>query len=194
MKSDYNEYFSDKVIRCLIVVATLFYFLLAFKGESAMKYIIGEQLLFFLYIVFGLSGLYVCTEREYYLPFLGDAVFPDGLLQPQVSPMSANLQHTLKALPPNVKVIYWAAEPCEVTETCGVERMPWESYSDYTNAGVTMSDGLGNALINIRGKPQSYNVPYKNEVIMPHVHYRYRKNNGMYSKVHTSFLKKKNIS
>ena len=128
------------------------------------------------------------SDRDYYLPFLGDAVFPDGLIQPLVTPMSANLNHTLHGLPPNTKVMYWAAEPCEVTETCGVQRMPWESYSDYTNAGTTMTDSEGNAHISVRGKPQSYNVPYKSEVIMPHVHYRYKKNSGMYSRIFTKYF------
>jgi hypothetical protein len=188
MKPTYDEKFSDKIVRIVMIIGLLFYFLLAFQGETVLKYYLGNNLLLFIYVIFGLSGLYVCTERDYYLPFLGDAVFPDGLLQPQVTPMSANLQHKLSGLPPNTKIMYWAAEPCEVTETCGVERMPWESYTDYTNAGTTMSDGLGNANIKIRGKPQSYNVPYKNKVIMPHIHYRYRKSNGMYSKIHTSYI------
>jgi hypothetical protein len=189
MKSDYSDKFSEKIIRVVMICGLLFYFLLATQGENGIKYYIGNELLVFFYIIFGLSGLYVLTERDFYLPFLGDAVFPDGLLQPQMTPMSANMQHVLKGLPPLTKVMYWAAEPCEVTETCGLERMPWESYNDFTNAGTTMSDKNGDAAISIRGKPQSYNVPYKSEVIMPHVHYRFRKNNGMYSKVFTNYIK-----
>jgi hypothetical protein len=186
MKSDYEDKFIEKLVRSLLMIAGIFYFALAIFGESFFKLYLGDQWLQALFVVFGFSGIYVCIDRDYYLPFLGDAVFPDGLLPPHTSPMSANLQHTLKKLPPNTKVIYWAAEPCEVTETCGIERMPWEAYTDYTNAGITTSNEKGEASIKIRGKPQSYNVPYKSEVIMPHVHFRYRKSNGMYSKVYTS--------
>ena len=186
MKADYSDKFNEKLIRAILMIAGVFYFALAIYGEEFFKYYAGDQWLKILYAIFGFSGLYVCMDRDYYLPFLGDAVFPDGLLPPHTSPMSANLQHTIKNLPANTKVMYWAAEPCEVTETCGVERMPWEAYSHYTNAGITESNKNGEAVIKIRGKPQSYNVPYKSEVIMPHVHYRYKKSNGMYSKIYTS--------
>ena len=188
MNKDYNDKFNEKAVRFILVTAGIFYLGLAFFGEEFFKYYTGNQLLKIIYVIFALSGLYVSMDRDFYLPFLGDAVFPDGLLPPHTSPMSANLQHTLKNLKPNIKVVYWAAEPCEVTETCGVERMPWEAYTDYTNAGVTKSNEHGEAIIKIRGKPQSYNVPYKSNVIMPHVHYRYQKSNGMYSKVHTIYF------
>lgn len=188
MKADYSDKFNEKLVRTLLMCAGLFYFALAIYGEDFFKYYVGQQWLQACYVMFGLSGLYVCTDRDYYLPFLGDTVIPDGLLQPHVKPMSANLQKKLKNLPPYTKVMYWSAEPCEVTETCGVEKMPWEAYGDYTNAGIATTDANGDAMIHIRGKPQSYNVPYKSEVIMPHVHYRYKKNNGMYSKIFTLYV------
>ena len=155
MKSEYNDKLAEKIVRSILMIAAIFYIPLAIFGDEFFKHYIGNQWLQIMYFIFGLSGLYVCMDRDYYLPFLGDTVLPDGLLSQHTSPMSANLQHELKNIPPSTKVIYWAAEPCEITETCGVERMPWESYSDYTNAGITTSDENGNAIIRIRGKPQS---------------------------------------
>ena len=178
----------DKILRIILIVSGLFYILLAKLGEEFFKYHIGNQGLLLMYVVFAVSALYLATDRNYYLPFLDDAVFPDGLFPPNVTPMSANMQHTITNVPKNTKIIYWAAEPCDLTETCGTARLPWDAYNDYTNAGITMSNSRGHAVIKIRGKPQGYNVPYKSKVIMPHIHYRYHKKNGMYSQVHTVYL------
>ena len=188
MKSDYSEKTNEKLLRALLVVAALFYIPLAYYGEDFFKYYITHDWLRVLYVIFALSGLFVVMERDYYLPFLGDTVFPDGILGTTVTPTGANIQHTLTNLPKHTKIVYWAAEPCELTETCGVERMPWEAYSDYTNAGTAMSDSNGTARVSIRGKPQRYNVPYKSKLILPHIHYRYRKNNGMYSRILTTYV------
>ena len=184
MKSYYNE----KLLRMILTIGSMYYLLLAFYGDAKIRDFVGDRFCVVLYIVFAVAGIYVGMDRDFYLPFLGDAVFPDGLFPPRITPMSANMNYTLKGLPVDTKVIYWAAEPCEKTQTCNVERMPWESYNDYTNTGTTMSDNKGNASISIRGTPQSYNVPYKDELIMPHFHYRYKKMNGMYSKVHTQYI------
>lgn len=175
-------------IRSTLIIGGLFYFLLGLYGEDHIIQLTGQNGVRILYILFGISALYLCTNRDFYLPFLDEAVIPDGLFQPHSTPMSANLQHIIRDLPPLTKVIYWAAEPCEVTETCNKKRMPWHAYAEYTNAGVAMSDETGTANVHIRGKPQSYNVPYKSKIISPHIHYRYRLKNGMYSKVCTSYI------
>ena len=119
-------------------------------------------------------------DRDFFLPFLGDAVFPSGVLS-NVIPAGADTKVCVK-VPPNTKVVFWAAEGNESTDI-----MPWTAYKKYNNSGVAVSDASGNVCLNVR-KPSGYKKPYMGGKLKPHVHYRYAISGGMFSTIKTAYL------
>ena len=116
--------------------------------------------------------------RDFFLPFLGDTVIPSGALS-NSTPTNASVNVTVQ-VPPKSTVLYWAAEP----EESDTVQMPWTAYKGYSNAGVTQADDSGVATLSVRD-PQAYKTPWGKR-LKPHVHYRFSKTQGMYSKVFTS--------
>jgi len=134
------------------------------------------------YILVGVAALFHIFSRDYYLPFLGDAVYPCGALTPK-EPRNADAKITIR-VEPNVNVIYWAAEMNEE-----VQENPWIAYDEYSNAGVARSDAMGNAVLKFR-KPAAYQVTKMmiSKTLEPHIHYRICKHSGMVGRVETVFL------
>ena len=130
-----------------------------------------------------LCVIHFSLNRNYYLPFLGDTIFPTGLLGDNIVPNMSDLTINLK-IKPNTKIVYWAAEPCESTNSCEKSIMAWDAYKNYENSGITTSNSTGIALLKVRS-PQFYKVPFKSGLIKPHIHYREMLANGMLSKIHT---------
>jgi len=116
-----------------------------------------------IYALTGISAvlLLVFSARETFLPFLGTAAFPCGVLEPKV-PADATLEVTILTVP-NTHILYWAAQP-------GNADRSWEvAYGTYHNSGVVVSNEKGEATLPIRA-PGGYQVPRK--TLLPHVHYR----------------------
>lgn len=135
-----------------------------------------------IYILIGVAALFHIASRDYYLPFLGDAVYPCGALTPKV-PRNADSKITIH-VEPNVNVIYWAAEMDEK-----VQDNPWVAYDEFANAGVARSDASGVAVLTFR-RPGAYKVTKMMipRALEPHIHYRVCKHSGMVSRVETVFL------
>ena len=131
----------------------------------------------FIYILVALGALYLMFNRNTYLPFLGEAAFPCGLLKPS-KPENANELVKIYTYP-NAKIVYWAAEPGTS------DRDYKQAYSLYKNSGVTISDSNGIAKLYIR-KPSGYNVPGKS--LKSHVHYRVCIRDSMLGRVETIFV------
>jgi uncharacterized protein len=136
------------------------------------------------YILVGFCGLVHLLSRDYYLPFLGEAVFPCGPLVAKV-PSDANVQ-VVVSVAPNSNVIYWAADHKQGDGKEGEEilKNPWVAYGQYSNAGVARSDDKGRAVLRVR-KPPAYRVPPFGRELKPHVHYRVCDHDGMMSPVRT---------
>lgn len=134
------------------------------------------------YVLVGLSALLHIVSRNFYLPFLGDSVFPCNSMVEKV-PEHANTEVTVSTLP-NVNVIYWASESNKE-----VVKNPWLAYDQYSNAGVTRSDVNGVAKLKFR-EPSAYKVPLGMKTLQPHVHYRVCSHPGMLSEVKTVFTQK----
>ena len=132
----------------------------------------------FVYILIGLSMLYILFDRNTYLPFLGESVFPCSVLEETI-PDGANELVKIKTSP-NVLVVYWAAETDSTTD-----RGPQKAYGRYKNSGVVQSDKNGIAELSIR-RPTGYTVPTRK--LKAHVHYRECINNNMLSEVKTIFV------
>jgi uncharacterized membrane protein YuzA (DUF378 family) len=134
------------------------------------------------YIVVGVSALVHIASRNYYLPFLGDAVFPCNSMLPK-TPENADTKVMIETIP-NSNVIYWASETNqEILDN------PWVAYAEYSNAGVTKADVNGVAVLRFR-TPSSYKIPNGLRTLSPHVHYRVCQYPGMMSEVKTVMISK----
>lgn len=138
---------------------------------------------FYIHCFFGFIILYYTIQKEFYLPFLNKTIFPCSLLQEKI-PENATRTIHLDNLPPNVNIVYWAAD----SSTKDIETNPWMAYNKFLNSGITHSDSNGNADLEIR-EPVKYNVGKINQKTLPkHVHYRYCQGDGFLSKVHTAMF------
>jgi uncharacterized membrane protein YuzA (DUF378 family) len=133
------------------------------------------------YVLVGLSAVFLFFRRDTYLPFLGPTIFPVGALVSR-QPQGASQDVTIRTVP-NARVVYWASEPSR-GEALGNYK---EAYGKYENAGVAVADAQGEAKLKVRGPPRSYTVPWMGQ-LKPHVHFRVIKENGWAERVETLFL------
>ncbi len=130
----------------------------------------------FIYILVAISAIILMVQKDTYLPFLGRTVMPQPISE--YMPNGDLVSKTIKYLPPNVKVIYWAALPSDT-----IVSNPQDAYDNYKNQGVTTTDDNGVAILQVLN-PASYKVPIKG-TLKPHIHYRYWTEAGIASKVYT---------
>ena len=174
----YEEKKMDKYNYVALLCSAL---LLAYQGVTEQHAIKNQAVRRVVYVLLGLSALYMGSRRDYYLPFLGDCVFPAGVMVNESQPAEATAFVEVK-VPPKAHVVYWAAEPgTKLT-------LPWTAYKKYANSGTTTANIEGKATLRVR-RPQAYFKPglYK-KVLQPHVHYRYQLTGGMYSRIYTTYL------
>lgn len=149
--------------------------------------IFGKRFSAIIFVFIGISALAIMFDRDTYLPFLGPMVIPCSVLENREPPGATREIKVM--VEPNVKVIYWAAEPASEKLK---EINSWKkAYLDYQNAGVATSNGEGVAVFKIRD-PQSYKVPFKGE-IAKHVHYRVCGEAGWMGKINTTMLDKNKV-
>jgi len=136
-----------------------------------------------IYTLIGVCGILLALERNTYLPFLGESVYPCTSLV-ENSPSNADTVVTV-SVPPNAVVVYWAAEP--QTEPLKLND-PWTAYSKFENTGVAHANSNGEAILRVR-RPQPYQVGWLyNRVLIPHIHFRFCDGSGMMSEVKTVIL------
>ena len=132
------------------------------------------------YILVGISALLLAFNRDTYLPFLGESVFPCSVLSDQTPP-GATRSVTVQA-EPGAKVVFWASEPAD-----GSGVPTWQgAYHKYLNAGVATADASGKAVLKVR-EPQPYTVPFKGK-LDAHVHFRICGPTGFVGRIKTVFL------
>ncbi len=147
--------------------------------EALAKWVHLPGLANIIYGVVGLVALVFLFDRDFYLSFLGKTVYPCGSLK-ESTPENATLSVNV-VVPPNVNVVYWAAEPSEDQPV----NNPWDAYKNYSNTGVVKSSDDGVATLKVR-PPTSYQVGQLMTRTLPmHVHYRYCTMSGMMSPVYT---------
>ena len=164
----------------LLIIGGLNWLLFGLFDVNLVSGIFGESFMATLiYILVGISAIAIMCDRDTYLPFLGPMVAPCSVLENRDPPGAT--REVKVNVEPNVKVIYWAAEPAS-------EKLDsWkQAYLDYQNAGVATSNGEGVAVLKIRD-PQAYKVPLKGR-LSPHVHYRVCGEAGWMGKITTVFL------
>lgn len=172
-----------KVAMVLLIIGGLNWLLFGLFDVNLVSGIFGKSFLATLiYVLVGVSALTIMFDRDTYLPFLGPMVAPCSVLDNRDPPGAT--REVKVVVEPNVKVIYWAAEPASAK----LEKLnSWkQAYLEYQNAGVATSNGEGIAVLKIR-EPQGYKVPFKGE-LSPHVHYRVCGEAGWMGRINTVFL------
>ncbi len=191
MRKDFHDYNTVrkklfKFVMVLLIVGALNYLSIAlFKINFIQKITRKEKIAEIVYLVIGLSALYIMFDRDTYLPFLGRTVFPCDVLVESM-PKYSTLSLILK-LRPNSKVIYWAANPSTTGELTDYKG----AYGNYENSGVAKSDCQGIVRLNFMD-PQPYYVKSKG-VLPRHIHYRVCCSSGMMGPIRTVYLDTKEV-
>ena len=173
-----------RFIARIVLMASALCFASELGGYNPAKYILKYKALSLIIILLVVASIiYYLFDRNFYLPFLGWAVYPCGSLAEKV-PLNANTNVSIQ-VQPNVNVIYWASEPSKKEDQPIAD--PWEAYANYDNSGVVKSDSTGKAILHFRS-PSSYNVGLFNKTLKTHVHYRVCKHPGMLSDIKTVFV------
>lgn len=183
----------DLYSRILLILAAIL-FVLNYMQITNMgysnKYNINALLSKILVFLFIMSILYNLLRRDYYLPFLGYSVFPIKSTEPNYKNNFIKTKFKINGLPPNAKVIYWAAAPSDSTSAYSD---PFVAYGSYENSGIVVSNDQGTAIAQLEC-PSEYYVPSKfikkGRLLKKHFHYRYElpEYKGMFSKVFTQDL------
>ena len=140
-------------------------------GETAQ-----ENVAAFIYIFIAMAAVVLAIQRDTFLPFLGHTVMPQPMYE--IKPDGTLISKTINDLPPNVKVIYWAAQSSEQ-----IIDNPTDAYCNYSNQGITTTDNNGTAVLQVRN-PTAYKVSHLG-ILKPHIHYRYWTSSGMASRLFT---------
>jgi uncharacterized membrane protein YuzA (DUF378 family) len=156
-----------KMAMVLLIIGGINWLLFGLFDMNLVAGIFGRGFMATLvYVLVGISAITIMFDRDTYLPFLGPMVAPCSVLENREPPGAT--REIKVNVEPNVKVLYWAAEPAsEKLQTINSWK---EAYLKYENAGVATSNGEGVAILKVRD-PQSYKVPFKGQ-LAPHVHYR----------------------
>ncbi len=178
----YTYLVAQKFAYAALIVGAVAWLVVGAFNTNPVTAIFGEGLVSrLLFILVGAAGLFFILRRDYYLPFLGEAVMPCGALQNRTPP-GATRSITV-SVEPGAKVLYWASEPA-TAELAHIN--DWRvAYARFENAGVTTADADGTAVLRVR-EPQAYSVPFKGR-LEPHVHYRVCADGGMIGRVHTVY-------
>jgi len=140
------------------------------------------------YTLVGLCAVYFLFKRDYFLPFLGETVFPCEPLA-EKSPEKADAAVEIRVRP-NSNVIYWAAENIDTIDKDAKKKEeriiedPWKAYMKFANSGVARSDENGRAVLRVR-RPVAYRVPFSGRVLEKHIHYRVCGEQGILGRVET---------
>jgi uncharacterized membrane protein YuzA (DUF378 family) len=172
-----------KVAMVLLIVGGINWLLVGLFDINLVTGIFGNGFFSTLvYTLVGVSAIAIMLDRDTYLPFLGPMVAPCSVLENRDPPGAT--REVKVTVEPNVKVIYWAAEPA--AENLKQINSWKQAYLNYDNAGVATSNGEGIAVLKIR-EPQGYKVPLKGR-LQPHVHYRVCGEAGWMGKINSLFL------
>jgi uncharacterized membrane protein YuzA (DUF378 family) len=139
------------------------------------------------YILVGISALYLASNRNTYLPFLGDTVGAPSLIRDTGEERkNANVTVVVDAEGAS-SVMYWAADPLSGGNEG--EKFAYDAYGKYKNAGVAE---VVNDKATLRVEcPQKYWVKkfgVMKKTLPKHVHYRLIYSTGWISEVLTKKL------
>ena len=137
-------------------------------------------------IIVLIAVIYLGSNRNIYLPFLGYTIMPPSFFNKEITPQGATDTLTIKLndIPNDTKIIYWAAISSDKDK---IHPNPYLAYGDYSNAGVTTVKD--NQAILYFHCPDKYNVGTFKKTLNKHIHYRLMKpNNPILSPVYTQYV------
>jgi uncharacterized protein len=172
-----------KIAMVLLIIGGLNWLLVGLFDFNIVSTVFGDSFMAaFIYFLVGAAAIAVMFDRDTYLPFLGPMVAPCSVLDNREPPGAT--REVKVVVEPNVKIIYWAAEPAAKN----LERLnSWkEAYLNYENAGVATSNGEGVAILKVRD-PQEYKVPFMGK-LGAHVHYRVCGEGGWMGRIRSVFI------
>ena len=180
--SNYYAKLGHKLAVGLLIIGALNWGLIGAMRVNFVERLLGKGIASRgIYILVGIAALALAFNRDTYLPFLGESVFPCSVLTDQV-PAGATRSVQVQVTP-GAKVIYWASEPAD---SDGSVPNFEGAYRQYLNAGVTTADDTGLAVLKVR-EPQPYTVPFKGS-LDSHVHFRVCGPNGFIGRIKTVFV------
>jgi len=173
-----------RFIAHIILMGSAICFLFELGGYCVSKYLQKNEIVMVITFLLVVSSIiYFLFDRNFYLPFLGWAVYPCGSLAEKV-PINSDTNVVIQ-VEPNSNVVYWASEPSDKAKQ-PIDNF-WDAYANYENSGVIKFDATGKAILRFRA-PSSYNVGLMNKTLKIHVHYRICKHPGMLSDIKTVFI------
>lgn len=183
MDEVYYQKMIQKVAIFFVIVGAVNWGLIGMNKINLVERIFGKGSIIprIIYILVGISALTLAFNRDTYLPFLGESVFPCSVLPDQVP--SGATRSVQVHVEPGSKVVYWATEP---SENDGSVPDYNQAYRQYQNAGVATADDSGMVTLKVR-EPQSYTVPLKGK-LEPHIHFRVCGPTGFIGRIKTIFL------
>lgn len=173
-----NDIKLQMIMIFLVIAGALNWGIISFFKINLVEQFLGEYASL-VYLIIGIAGAVLFMQRDTYLPFLGPMAIP-CLLEPKKQDKT-DTKVTVK-VPPNSKVIYWAALP-----GMNPKNDFYTNYGDYSNSGIAVANEKGEAVLEVK-KPSRYTVGWFGKVLEPHIHYRFCKKNGMVSRIETVFV------
>lgn len=139
-------------------------------------------------IVVLIASIYIASNRNTYLPFLGYAAIPPVVFLQEKVPQGANVSYvlTLNNVADGTFVLYWGALSTQLKEP---RPNPIEAYGDYSNTGiVSVKNNKATLFFNC---PDKYVVgSMMPQTLERHIHYRLiNPNNPIVSPVYTAYVK-----
>ena len=183
------EYFFNKVILLILIFSSILFTVLINLSKNYINILINYKLIIkIISLILLLSSIYsfknFILNKFFLLSFLDKSVFPCKALKLKEP---TKYDKTIKInIEPNTKVIYWASEENKKFKKDIILNYE-DAYNNYDNMGIVISDKNGDVELKFR-TPISYSVPYKKNILKPHIHYRKCIDKGMMSKIHTIYL------
>jgi len=181
----------------LILIFTVFYALLIIVSPNVY------MIIKLISVVVLIAAIYIGTNRNTYLPFLGASAVPPSVFQQEMIPAGYNVTYVLSldnignSVEDGTYVLYWGAQSSRDAHSSGditkckevIRKNPIDAYGDYSNTGiVTTKNGKATLYFNCPDKYQVGNMMKK--TIERHIHYRLIKpNSPMMSPVYTAYVK-----
>ena len=181
----YMTLYFEKITYLILIIAALSSVMDGLVQYNPVKRIRIKSFEQLFYVTVMFAAFYNIARRNYYLPFLGNCVFPCKSLRPS-QPENATMKILLEGLTPNVNVVYWASEKKDSHAKNEIVDNPWDAYDIMANKGIAISDAKGKATIHIR-PPIGYKVP-TGKTLDRHVHFRECIGNGMLGPVQTKYI------
>jgi len=163
--SDTN-FWKLKLRMVYMVVVLLFTIFVTFRMQISSDISIIQRI--GITVVLGMAvGMLI--QRDTYLPFLGDAVFPPAAIVSERIPEKADLETQVAVdAPDGARVIYWGA--AKEAGAGAIVPNPWDAYGDYSNTGVAIvREGVAKLRFQC---PTQYQVGAMNHTLKRHLHYR----------------------